>query len=126
MKLHADKPSQLSITAHGPGWVAVNGQRHESSLVLAANGQCSAWEPQRLEDLCAGHFEHLLVLDDMVPELIIFGSGPRMRFAPASALQPLFARHIGVETMDTAAACRTFNILASEGRRVLAALLVHT
>jgi len=125
MKLHADQPHLLSITAHGPGWVSVNGQRHETSLVLSAEGSCSAWSAQRFEQLEPAHFEQLLNLAVAPPELVIFGSGPRLRFVPPACLRALIERGIGVETMDTAAACRTYNILASEGRRVLAALLVH-
>ena len=60
------------------------------------------------------------------PELVVFGSGARLRFAPPALLRGLMARRIGVETMDTAAACRTYNILAGEGRRVVAALLLET
>jgi len=60
----------------------------------------------------------------MQPELILFGSGERIRFPHPTCLQNLYARRIGVETMDTQAACRTFNFLAGEGRRVIAALLL--
>jgi len=56
----------------------------------------------------------------------LFGSGSRLRFAPPAWLQPLMARRIGVETMDTQAACRTFNILSGEGRNVIAALILDT
>jgi uncharacterized protein len=59
-------------------------------------------------------------------ELVLLGSGQRLRFPPAGHLQALIRRGIGLETMDTAAACRTYNILASEGRKVLAALLIET
>ena len=125
MKLHADKPHQLSITAHGPGWVSVNGKRHERSLLLSTQGLCRDWAPLRFEALQPSHFEQLLAGEDVPPELLIFGSGPRLRFAPPVCLRALIERGIGVETMDTAAACRTYNILASEGRRVIAALLIH-
>ena len=60
----------------------------------------------------------------LAPELVVFGSGARLRFPPPAWLQPLMARRIGVETMDTAAACRTYNVLAAEGRAVVAALLL--
>jgi hypothetical protein len=58
-------------------------------------------------------------------ELVIFGSGSRIRFAAPAVLRPLIERGIGIETMDTAAACRTYNVLASEGRAVVAALLIE-
>ena len=125
MKLHADRSDTHSITAYGEGWIAVNGQRHAHSLVLSAGHGASAWPCQRFEDLSTSHFELLLQRDEM-PELVILGSGARLRFVHPSLLQALVNRRIGVETMDTPAACRTFNILAAEGRRVLAALLVES
>lgn len=126
MKLHADKPDTLAITAYGEGWVAVNGQRHTGSLVLTSEGQLQAWEGQRFEELTASHFEGLAGLMSEAPELVVFGSGSRLRFVRPALLQGLMARRIGVETMDTAAACRTYNILAGEGRRVVLALLMDS
>ena len=125
MKLHADQPDTLAITAYGEGWVAVNGQRHTGSLILTSDGQVMPWEGQRFEDLTAAHFEHLADVMKEAPELVVFGSGPRLRFVRPALLQGLMARRIGVETMDTPAACRTYNILAGEGRRVVLALLME-
>jgi uncharacterized protein len=79
------------------------------------------WPPQRFEQLQAAHFDQLLALS---PELVIFGSGARQRFAAPALLRGFFERRIGFEAMDTAAACRTFNVLVSEGRSVVAALLI--
>lgn len=124
MKLHADHHDHLAITAYGAGWLAVNGQRHEGSLVISSSGRLSAWDCQHVEHLTAAHFSALLADEDPLPELVVFGSGERLRFVHPSLLGELTARRIGVETMDTQAACRTYNILAGEGRRVLAALLV--
>ncbi|MCU0925975.1 MAG: Mth938-like domain-containing protein [Hydrogenophaga sp.] len=123
MKLHADKAEAFNITAHGDGWVAINGQRHTASLVLSAAG-VQAWNCERFEALTSAHFERLLADPTQRPEMVVFGSGSRLRFAPPALLQSLMAQRIGVETMDTAAACRTYNILAGEGRRVTAALLI--
>jgi len=125
MKLHADQPDSQSITAYGPGWIAVNGQRQENSLVLSATYPLQAWNCNRFEELTADHFERLADFGGEMPELVIFGSGARLRFVRPALLQGLMTRRIGVETMDTAAACRTFNILAGEGRRVVAALLIE-
>jgi uncharacterized protein len=125
MKLHADKPDQLSVTAYGDGWIAVNGERHSSSIVLGANGLVSAWDVKRLEDLTEAHFRQLLEEQGPAPELVVFGSGARLRFVAPCLLRPLIDRGIGVETMDSAAACRTFNILAGEGRKVVAAILIE-
>ena len=123
MKLHADKAVAFTVTAHGEGWVAINGQQQTASLVLTAVGM-RAWNCSRFEDLTPAHFETLIADPAQRPELVVFGSGSRLRFASPALLQSLMAQRIGVETMDTPAACRTYNILAGEGRRVTAALLI--
>ena len=79
------------------------------------------WPPRRPEQLTPADFDAVLAL---APELVIFGSGPRQRFVPAALVRALIDRRIGVETMDTAAACRTYNVLVAEGRSVVAALLL--
>jgi uncharacterized protein len=101
--------------------VAVNGEKFNSSIVISAMGGHSAWNCASFDELQASHFDLLAALE---PELILFGSGERIRFPHPQWLQSLYARRIGVETMDTQAACRTFNFLAGEGRRVVAALLL--
>lgn len=126
MKLRADKPDANTITAYGDGWIAVHGERLSQSVVLASSGERIDWRCNAHDELDAGHFASLLELMDSPPELVIFGSGKRLRFVRPALLQSLINRGIGVETMDTQAACRTFNILAGEGRRVLAALLIET
>jgi uncharacterized protein len=124
MKFHADKPESISITAIGEGWVAVNGERHETSVVLTATGQVQVWACPNFEALTAAHFKDLIEAMPEPPELVVFGSGQRLRFAKPALMRDLIDRRIGVESMDTAAACRTFNILVAEGRRVVAALIV--
>ena len=126
MKLHADKLDTQSVTAYGEGWIAVNGQRHTQSLVLASSGQLVPWTCTRFEDLTEAHFSMLASLMTEAPELVVFGSGSKLRFLPPALLRSLMGQRIGVDTMDTTAACRTYNILASEGRRVVAALLIET
>jgi uncharacterized protein len=123
MKLQPDKFDVPAISGYGPGWIAVDGERVEASVVISSRGERLAWNCSRFEDLTAEHFALLATLD---AELIIFGSGQRNRFVPPAWLQPLIARQVGLEAMDTAAACRTYNILAGEGRRVVAALLLET
>jgi len=125
MKLHADTPHQLAITALGEDWIAVNGERHTTSLVLSAATGLRHWSCARFELLTHEHFHELIDAGAQPPELVLFGSGRRLRFVPPSLLRSLVERGIGVETMDTAAACRTYNILAAEGRRVTAALLLE-
>jgi uncharacterized protein len=122
MKLQPDKSDAQTLTAHGPGWVAVNNERIEKSVVVGSRGERFAWECSRFEELGAEHFAQLASLG---AELVIFGSGARIRFPQPAWTQPLMARRTGVETMDTGAACRTYNILAGEGRHVVAALLIE-
>jgi uncharacterized protein len=122
MKLHADRSDTPVVTAHGQGWVAIDGQRHEGDWVLSASGKRHPW--QRLTvNPSTDDFSALSRTDDLPPELVLFGSGSRLTFPHPSALQGLMQQGIGVETMDTPAACRTYNILAAEGRRVVLALL---
>ena len=114
--------SAIAITGHGPGWIAVAGERITHSLVLHSDGARAAWPCERFEALTATHFEQLA---QTRPELVLLGSGARLRFPRPQWLRPLIEAGIGIETMTTPAACRTWNILASEGRRVLAALVIE-
>lgn len=123
MKLQPDKPTVQTIHGYGPGWIAVDAERFSSSLLIGSRGERQVWDCQRFEQLGAAHF---LLLAELRPELVLFGSGTRLRFPRPEWLQALVERRIGVETMDTAAACRTYNILAGEGRHVVAALLLET
>ncbi|MFM9902318.1 MAG: Mth938-like domain-containing protein [Polaromonas sp.] len=127
MKLHPDRLDVQSILGYGPGWVGLGHQgvaeKIEHSVVIGSGGEKLDWQCVRFEDLTEAHFSQLAASQ---PELVIFGSGTRLRFPPPALLRELMARRIGVETMDTLAACRTYNILAGEGRRVTAALLIET
>lgn len=123
MKIHPDVLQVQSIKACGPGWVQVDDERLTSSVVITSHGGRFAWNCPRFEDLSPAHFEQLA---DLQTELVIFGSGTRLRFPPAALTRALIERQIGIETMDTPAACRTYNILAAEGRRVAVALLLET
>lgn len=124
MKLEADNFDVQSIQAYGAGWVRVQSENISYSVILGSKGQRIDWQCKRFEDLTEAHFAQLAEFD---AELIIFGSGSRIRFPQAAWLQPLMAKRMGLETMDTGAACRTYNILAGEGRRVVVALVLeHT
>jgi uncharacterized protein len=122
MKLQPDKSDVQAISGYGPGWVGVDGEKITSSVILSSRGERIAWNAASFDDLNAGHFAALAAVD---AEVVIFGSGSRIRFPQAAWLQPLVSRRIGIETMDTAAACRTYNILAYEGRSVAVALLIE-
>jgi uncharacterized protein len=121
MKLQADRIEGLNaIARHGPGGVIVNGTEHRSAVIVPWQGAVTRWETPGFEGLTEAHFEALAALS---PELVIFGSGARLRFPRPVLLKTLMSRRIGIETMDTAAACRTYNVLLAEGRAVVAALL---
>jgi len=109
-----------AITRHEAGAVWVNGQRFEGSLLVPWQGPVQPWPVAGLAALVAQHFEAVLALK---PELVIFGSGATLRFLPPALYRSLIDARIGMETMDSAAACRTYNVLAAEGRSVVAALL---
>jgi uncharacterized protein len=123
MKLQPDRSDVQAITGHGPGWIAVNNERIEASVVVGSRGEREPWPAARFEQLGPSHFERLAALQ---PEVVIFGSGARIRFPRPAWVRALAERGIGIETMDTPAACRTYNILAQEGRHVAAALLLET
>ena len=121
LKLQADRiDGTNAIARHSLEGVIVNGAPYTSSVLVPWQGNVRGWPVSRFEELSEAHFD---VLVDLLPELVIFGSGPRLRFVAPRLLRGLMARRIGVETMDTAAACRTYNVLFSEGRCVVAALL---
>ena len=118
------QPDQFgaAITGYGLGWIAIGGQRVQHSVVLRGTGEWADWTCKRFDDLSPAHFAPLVETN---PELVVFGSGNALRFPRPAWIRSLIEARIGVETMDTGAACRTYNILAGEGRRVVAALLVE-
>jgi uncharacterized protein len=110
------------ITRHEPGRVWVGATAWERSVLVPWQGPALDWSPAGFDALMPGHFERILSLK---PELVLFGSGARLRFPHPSLLRALIDHRIGVETMDTPAACRTYNVLASENRSVVAALILE-
>ncbi len=121
MKMQAERiDGRNAIARHGPDGVVVNGAEHRRSVLVPWEGEVVGWPVDSFDALAAGHFEQVAALR---PEIVIFGSGARLRFPPAAAMRVLIERRIGFETMDVAAAARTYNVLLSEGRRVVAALL---
>jgi len=125
MKLQPDTSLAPLIRGLGPGWLQIEQQRFHSSVFLHSQRQppVQAWTPDRFETLKDLDFQ-LDALDDC--ELLLFGSGRRLRFVPTTWTEAFWSKGIGFETMDTAAACRTYNVLASEGRKVAAWLLLET
>ncbi|MDO8450617.1 Mth938-like domain-containing protein [Rhodoferax sp.] len=123
MKIQPDIISVQSIRGYGPGWIGVGNEKITASVVLGSRGERFNWDCSRFEELTAEHFAQLAA---MGTELVIFGSGNRIRFPPAVWIKPLIDKQTGIETMDTQAACRTYNILAGEGRHVAVALILET
>ena len=120
MKLHASTPGAANtFTGYGEGYVMVNGRRHESSVIVLAD-RVLPWDAVRFAALSPENFEGLQGLG---VEIVLLGTGPRQRFPHPRLTAPLARAGIGVEVMDLQAACRTFNILVAEERRVAAALL---
>jgi uncharacterized protein len=124
MKLQPDTSQAPLIRSQGPGWLQIDQRRYEASVFLHSQRSPAVmpWAPARFEDLQASDFD-LGAVDDC--ELVLFGSGQRLRFVPPVWTAWFLSRRIGLETMDTAAACRTYNVLASEGRKVAALLLLE-
>jgi uncharacterized protein len=120
VKLHASAPSAYNtIHAYGEDHVMVNGQRHDSSLVVLRQ-EVLPWGPPEFDALEPEHFE---ALKSLRVEIVLLGTGPRQRFPHPRLTAPLAHAGIGVEVMDLKAACRTYNILIAEERKVAAALL---
>ncbi len=123
MKLQPDKSSAPLVRAYTQEWLQIDDQRFAQSVIVSSLPEHPPrpWAPGTLEELVA---EHLAELANSGAELVLLGTGQRLRFPPAAWLAPFAQQRVGLESMDTAAACRTYNILASEGRKVLAALLL--
>jgi uncharacterized protein len=120
LKLHADTPTALNtVTAYGPGFIEINKVRHTSAVVLTP-ARVDPWPVTSFEALAEGDFERLRALD---PEVVLLGTGARQRFPHPRLSRALAEARIGLEAMNTSAACRTYNILMAEGRKVVAALL---
>jgi uncharacterized protein len=120
VKLHAAGPSTANtVTGYGDDYVLVNGQRHEANLVLMPD-RIVPWEARSFDALTEADF---LFLKNLAVEIVLLGTGKRQRFPRPQLTAPLAAARIGLEVMDLKAACRTFNILVAEERKVAVALL---
>ncbi len=110
------------IRAFKPGMIQINDKIYTQSLVVAPNALVENWPPQTIEQLTA---KHLLPLIAMTPHIVLIGTGHALVFPHAEIYGALINAGIGVEIMDTSAACRTYNALTSENRNVVAALIVN-
>lgn len=110
------------IRAYQPGQIQIGSQWIQNSIIVSAKQLITSWPPQGLPELQP---EHLHVIIELTPELVLLGTGDRLIFPASSLLIPFYEKQIGIEVMDTPAACRTYNALLSEGRHVVAALLIR-
>ena len=121
MKLHAANTGSLNtVTGYGAGYIEINAVRHQGPILLRPEGDILPWEPPVDGKLMPSHLEGKL---SPAPEIVLFGTGPTQRLPGPESLVAFHRAGMGLEAMDTAAACRTYNILMAEGRLVVAILL---
>jgi len=122
MRLQLDSgDADYHIQSYQPNTsIRVNDQLFIHSLVVAPH-HLDQWQPESFSALTADDFSMLL---EYKPHVVLFGSGETFRFPSSELLAALYNAGIGVEVMDTGAACRTYSVLVSEGRQVVAALLL--
>jgi uncharacterized protein len=122
MKFHLQAVTGNVVTGLGPGWVRVNATEYRESLLLDARDIVPGWARAGFTGLTVEDFARMLAL---APEIAILGTGARQRFPHPRLYHALTEAGVGLEVMDTAAACRTYNIIAGEGRRVAVGLLIE-
>lgn len=123
MKLHlSERTADNVFSGYGAGYVEVNRERYQKNLIVMADRIVEQGLPESLEELTSEHFEFIRGLE---PEIVLLGTGDTLRFPPAALSRCLTEARVGLEVMTTSAACRTYNILTAEGRRVAAALLMR-
>ena len=122
MKITLDSAdSRYLVQGYDVGQITVAGKVLSDSTLIMANQGIHSWPPTQFADLQAAHFQQLV---DYSPEVVVLGTGKQLQFPAPAITQALIQARIGLEVMDTAAACRTYNVLLSEGRAVMAALIM--
>ena len=121
MQLNLENSAGIVIRSYSAGELWLGENRLSGPLIVTTSAVHSDWNPGDIETLSIADFEPVLRHD---PEVILFGTGPTQLFPPLALISGIMQRGVGFEVMDTGAACRTFNVLNSEGRRVVAALLL--
>jgi uncharacterized protein len=121
VKFHLQTGDAHLVTGLGDGWIRVGPDEHRTNCVLTPEGVVDGFAPGGLDALGEADFEALLAYR---PEIVLLGTGATQRFPHPRLSASLAAARVGLEVMDTRAACRTYNILLGEGRRVVAAVLV--
>jgi uncharacterized protein len=125
VKLHSDPNTSLNtVTGYGDGYIEVNKTEYAHAVVFGPEGDVARWSPESVEQIDATAMAQLVDLDAKpLPEVLLIGTGNKQRFLAPALLRPLLKAGVGVEMMDSQAASRTYNILMSEDRRVVVALL---
>jgi uncharacterized protein len=124
MKLHHTATQQYqTITAYDDSGVEINAIRFEHSLVVLPESKPVAWPVASFDALTVEHFAQI---DAVKPDVVILGTGKKQRFVHPKLISALTSRRVGVESMDNQAACRTYNILMAEGRKVALALIFES
>jgi len=113
--------ARYKITGYETHGIKINGSLFTDSMILTPMDLITDWEPTHFTDL---HESHLDAIYALQPDVVIIGTGEQQVFPPPAILRRLAAEKIGFEIMSTAAACRTFNIIMSEGRNIVAALFM--
>jgi uncharacterized protein len=120
LKLHEQRAAHLNtVTGYGPGYIEINGARHAGNLIVVA-AAVQSWAVAGFESLQRQDFDPVLSHE---PEVVLLGTGLRHRLVHPALTASLARAGVALEAMDTRAACRTYNILVSDGRRVAGALL---
>lgn len=113
--------ASFQIRAFQPGQIQINDQLLTHSVIVSATTLITDWPPQKIEELKA---EHLEIIFDLGPAILLIGTGTKLQFPSIELYGNLINHGIGVEIMDTSAACRTYNALTAEDRNVVAALVI--
>jgi uncharacterized protein len=122
MKFTLESSSRVNLVrAYSPAELLIGEERVRSSCIVSAERLLTDWPPARFDALRP---EHLQAIFELEPEVVLLGSGERQRFPPADIRAAFAARRVGLEVMDLGAACRTYNILVQEERRVVAAFFL--
>lgn len=123
MKLELDtgEEGNFRIRSYAAGAIIINEETLTRSVVVTPKQLIREWPPQSFDHLAPEHFDSILTLN---PEIVLIGTGAHLRFPAPDVILPITTKNIGIEIMDTGAACRSYNVLMAEGRRVAAALLM--
>ena len=123
MQLDLDNsPQNFQLRSYKPGSIVVNDTTYNKSIIISADNINHEWQPQSVDELQASDWKTII---DKAPEILLIGTGSKHKIIPGELLANLYDAKIAVEVMSTAAACRSYRLLASDNRSVTAALLIN-